>query len=119
MISVRDLFLDFQECRGGRNSEERPVLRLPRSRGGRSSEGGVGGGRWLTSAASHYYVLYPLRKSKSSGLPNQGLTSTARFYSHYRPTGWALSTYDPTQEMWDLGRLRCATLAKSGCMAVF
>ena len=81
MNSVRDLFLDFQECRGGRNSEE---------------GGWGGGGRWLTSAASHYYVLYPLRKSKSSGLPNQGLTSTAlwrhedfsqrAFYSHYRPT---------------------------------
>ena len=86
MNSVRDLFLEFQECRDGRNSEE----------GGWGGGGGGGGGRWLTSAASHYYVLYPLRKSKSSGLPNQGLTSTAlwrhedfsqrAFYSHYRPT---------------------------------
>ena len=92
MNSVRDLFLDFQDYRGGRNSEE-----------------GGGGGRWLTRPASHYYVLYPLRKSKSSGFPNQGLSSSAL----WRHEDFSQRAYTRNTDLLMLGSFNLRSLTRN------
>ena len=103
LINVRDLFLDFQECRGAKN-------------------GGGGGGGWLvrlgTSTSSTFSEKPKVLASQIRVWVRQHCGFTKTFHSELLlqvQTYWcrALSTYDVTQEMslWDLF-LRKASLCE-------